>query len=89
MTTFTAKFSTGEVNRTSNHNYVTAAAYVSQKTGEIKNVTFSAGMNPRPSTAGIFCKVERKWYKTSTSYLKALHEEETARNEWKLEVVKL
>ena len=89
MTTFTAKFSTGEVKRTSNHNYMTAAAYVSQKTGEIKNVTFSARMNPRPSTAGIFYKVERKWYKTPTAYLKALDEEKAAKNEWKLEVVNL
>lgn len=54
MTQFYARFSTGDaVKRCSDRQYVSATALVHKVTGEIKNVTFSTGVLPRPNWTGV------------------------------------
>ena len=88
--TFTATFSTGETfTRTSNHPYITAAAWVNQETGEIKNVMFSSKENPNPSNVGICWVPRRLPYMSRKYYAKLIAQSEAAKNIWKVETVTL
>lgn len=87
---FTATFSTGQtVTRSSNNQYITAAAWVNRETGEVKNVTFSTTATPRPSRDGIFAVDNRRAYGSGKAYRRAMQRNVEEEKLWKVEIVEV
>jgi hypothetical protein len=89
MRQYIAKFSTGEVTRNSNHDYKTAAAWINQTTGQIKNVCFSKGI-AKASRMGCCVVIgddSRKYYASKEAFLKAQAKAEENAKNWKMEIV--
>jgi hypothetical protein len=85
---YTATFSTGETfTRNSEHGYITACAWVNQETGQIRNVSFSAKLNPSPTNMGVLF-VSGRWMSNKQRVQGEQRNIET-RKVWKVEVVKV